>query len=104
MYFCKGYEYAEKVDLSKGYLLVTKRFSIILVDFPVPVLGDWGRVLSIMVCNMCSASLQVSSKSALGFSCKFSLSRASKACKYFIFFSWFSISFRFVYCPFFFQV
>ena len=68
-------------------MLVTKRFSIILVDFPVPVLGDWGRVLSIMVCNMCSASLQVSNKSALGFSCKFSLSRASKACKYFIFFS-----------------
>ena len=67
-------------------MLVTKRFSIILVDFPVPVLGDWGRVLSIMVCNMCSASLQVSNKSALGFSCKFSLSRASKACKYFIFF------------------
>ena len=43
-------------------MLVTKRFSIILVDFPVPALGDWGRVLNIMVCNMCSASLQVSNK------------------------------------------
>ena len=56
---------AQTSDYILDRVVSYKRFSIILVDFPVPVLGDWGRVLSIMVCNMCSASLQVSNKSGL---------------------------------------